>query len=191
MKNPVADSHVLKKGLLACAAVLVLGGAAVGVVSAQPQPATNGQAPARQKFEEALSKRLHISVDQLKQAMAGARQDVHGHRPPRNFRGFPGGGMFLSKEADAVAALFNESTDQFKAELPGATLAELATKHNTTPQAVTDRIVKMADDQLNQVAQQRNMPADRVSRIKQQISERAQQFVTTHRFPARGSGTRS
>jgi hypothetical protein len=30
-----------------------------------------------------------------------------------------------------------------------------------------------------------------VAQIKQRISERVQAFVTTHRFPARGTGTRS
>ena len=70
-------------------------------------------------------------------------------------------------------------------------MADLASTHGVPTQDVVNTIVKTANDQLDQVAQTRNIPADRVSQLKQQISERAQEFVTTHRFPARGSGTRS
>ena len=94
-------------------------------------------------------------------------------------------------EADAVAKLFNESTDALRQEVPGSTLAELAAKHNVKVDDLVNTIVQTANQQIDQTAQSRNISADRVSQIKQQISERAQQFVSTHRFPARGSGTRS
>jgi hypothetical protein len=208
----VGRSNLIKKGLIAGMAVLVLGGAAVGVAAAQAQPNTQTQTQGpRQKFLEALANRLHVTVDQLNQALAGARQDVgpagrgprpngvtpnpNGNRGPRGF-GIPGRGVpfgaLLGKEADAVAALFKESTADLRAELPGNTLAELATnKHNLKPEDVVNTIVKVANEQLDQTAQTRKIAADRVSQLKQQINERAQQFVTTHRFPARGSGTRS
>ena len=191
----MGKSQLIKKGLLAGAAVLVLGGAAVGVAAAQAQPNTQTQtAGPRQKFLEALASRLHVSIDQLNQAITGARQDAG--LPARERRGFfPGRGApfgaFLGKEADAVAALFKESTTDLRNELPGNTLADLAAKHGVKSDDVVNTIVKVADDQLDQTAQSRNIAADRVSQIKQKISERAQQFVTTHRFPARGSGTRS
>jgi DNA-binding transcriptional regulator YdaS (Cro superfamily) len=200
----VGKSHLFKRGLIAGVAVLILGGAAVGVAAAQAQPSTPTQTQGpRQKFLEALASRLHVSVDQLNQAITGARQDAglpardpnaahgrHGVRPGFLGRGAPFG-AFLGKEADAVAALFKESTTDLRSELPGNTLADLATKHGVKSEDVVNTIVKVANDQLNQTAQSRNITADRVSQIKQQISERAQQFVTTHRFPARGSGTRS
>jgi ElaB/YqjD/DUF883 family membrane-anchored ribosome-binding protein len=194
--------------LAAGGAVLVLATTAVTVVAAQaqPTPTQTQRQNARQKYEEALANRLHVTVDQLRQAIQGARQDVGLPEPAarpgngpgpgivRGF-GFPGRGFafgaFLNKEADAVAALFGESTDDLKQELPGKTLAELAASHGKSTQDVVNTIVKTANDQLDQVAQTRNIPADRVSQIKQQISERTQQFVTTHRFPARGSGLRS
>ena len=91
----------------------------------------------------------------------------------------------------AVAALFKESPTDLGNELPGNTLADLATKHGVKSEDVVNTIVKVANDQLDQTAQSRNIATDRVSQIKQRISERAQQFVTTHRFPAHGSGTRS
>jgi hypothetical protein len=190
----VGTSQLIKKGLLAGAAFLVLGGAAVGVAAAQAQPNAQTQTGPRQKFLEALASRLHVSVDQLNQAITGARQDAG--LPARERHGFVPGrggrfGAFLGKEADAVAALFKESTTDLRNELPGNTLADLAAKHGVKSDDVVNTIVKVADEQLDQTAQSRNIAADRVSQIKQKISERAQQFVTTHRFPARGSGTRS
>ena len=190
-------SNTIKKTLAASGAVLVLAGAAVGVAAAQAQP-TPTPGP-RAQFDTALANRLHISVDQLRQAIQGARQDVAASQPagtngqgPRGFRGAGRGGFaFLNAEVQAVAGLFKETPQQLRAELPGNTLADLATKHGTTTDQVTATIVQTADQQIDQVASSRNLSADRVSQLKQQISERAQQFVTTHRFPARGSGTRS
>jgi hypothetical protein len=197
----VGKSQLIKKGLLAGAAVLVLGGAAVGVAAAQAQPNTQTQTQGpRQKFLEALASRLHVSVDQLNQAITGARQDAglparDPNATPGRHGFFPGrgapSGAFLGKETDAVAALFKESTTDLRNELPGNTLADLAAKHGVKSDDVVSTIVKVANDQLDQTAQSRNIAADRVSQIKQKTSERAQQFVTTHRFPARGSGTRS
>jgi hypothetical protein len=199
----------LKRILVAGGAVAVLGVAAVGVSAVQAQTATptpNSQQQQRQdlrqKYLAALANRLHISVDQLQQAITGARQDVGlpppGQRPnkpngpdgPRGFgeRGFGG---FLNREASAVANLFHEDTNALKAELPGKTLAEVAQAHNVQVSDVVNTIVTTANQQIDQLAQQRNIPADRVTAMKQRISERVQAFVTTHRFPARSTGTRS
>jgi hypothetical protein len=176
-----------KKGLIAGAAVLVLGGSAVGIASAQATPA----ATPHHKFEEALAARLHVSVDQLRQAIQGARQDVGAQKPaaPGLHKFGPRG--FLGAESQAVATLFKETPDQLRAELPGNTLAEVAGKHGVGTQDLVNTIVQTANQRIDQMAQARNLSADRVSQLKQQISERAQQFVTTHRFPAHGSGTRS
>jgi hypothetical protein len=172
----------------------------VGVAAVQaqttPAPASQQQQSPRAKFLAALANRLHISVDQLQQAITGARQDAglpaEGQKPnglgARGFRGFGG---FLGKEADAVAALFHEDRTALRNELAGKTLAEVAQAHNVTTDQVTSTIVTTANQQIDQQAQQRNIPADRVAQIKQRISERAQAFVTTHRFPARGTGSRS
>ncbi len=192
----------LKRFFVAGAVVLVIGGVAVGVAVAQAQPTAPTQtANPRQKFEEALANRLHISVDQLRQAIQGARQDTGMPAPrtrppgtgPVGPRGFPGraGFGFLGAEAQAVASLFKETPDQLRAELPGNTLGEVAAKHNVSTDDLVKTIVQTADQRIDQMAKARNLSADRVSQLKQQISERAQQFVTTHRFPARGSGTRS
>jgi hypothetical protein len=201
----------LKRILIAGAAVAVLGVSAVGVsiVQAQSAPATSTPTSQqqqaqnlRQKYLEALANRLHITVDQLQQAITGARQDAGlppaGQRPngqaprgPRGAAGFAGFGGFLGKEADAVANLFHEDTAALKAELPGKTLAEVAQAHNVQTSDLVNTIVTTANQQIDQMAQQRNIPADRVASMKQRISERVQAFVTTHRFPAHGTGSRS
>jgi hypothetical protein len=211
----VFKSSLIKKALVAGVAVIALVAGAFGVAAAQAQPAPNGQTQTqnpRDAYLAALAKRLNVSVDQLKQAIQGARQDAGlpapgTPRPNSNTnpgarvgRGFPGGrfpaggaafGGVLRLEADAIAKLFNESTDALRQELPGNTLADLAKNHNVKVDDVTNTIVQTANQQIDQSAQSRNISADRVSQIKQQISERAPQFVSTHRFPARGSGTRS
>jgi anti-sigma28 factor (negative regulator of flagellin synthesis) len=205
----VFKSSLIKKSLVAAVAVVALAAGAVGIAAAQAQPAPNAQMPTqnpREAYLAALANRLNVTVDQLKQAIQGARQDARSAAPgtphPRVGRGgaFPGGGLrgrggafggALRLEANAIAKLFNENTGALRQELPGNTLAELAAKHNVKVDDVVSTIVQTADQQLDQAAQKRNISADRVSQIKQQISERAQQFVSTHRFPARGSGTRS
>ena len=202
----MGKSFVIKRALVAAAAVLVLGGAAVGIAAAQGQPSPPAQNH-REKYLEALANRLNVTTDQLKQALEGARQDVgipdRPQRPNPSARpgpsGFPFPGFgrgpavraFLGKELDAVAALFKITPDALRAELRGATLAELASKHGVGTQDVVNTIVKTANEQVDQAAQARNIPADRVGQFKQRISERVQEFVTTHRFPARSTGIRS
>ena len=71
-------------------AVLVLGGAAVGIAAAQTQPAATptGQAQSGyQRFIDALSKRLNVSTQTLETAVGQARQDSG---LPANSTGFPG-----------------------------------------------------------------------------------------------------
>jgi hypothetical protein len=146
----------------------------------------------------------------LKQALADARQDVgipdrpqRPQRPNPSARPGPGGfaipgfgrgpavRAFLGKELEAVAAVFKITPDALRAELPGATLAELAAKHGVGTQDVVNTIVKTANEHVDQAAQAGRIPADRVTQVKQRISERVQEFVTTHRFPARSTGIRS
>src|SRR5437016_2819776 len=125
------QSKSVKKLVAAGAAVIVLGGAAVGVsvVQAQSTPTPAGQQQnLRDRYTQALADRLHVTVDQLKQAVADARKDVglpdRGTKPAApngqagpGRRGFPGGAPggfargafgFLGAEADAIASLFKE-----------------------------------------------------------------------------------
>ena len=206
------QSGSIKKLIAAGGVLVVLGIGAIGVsvVQAQSTPTPNTQQQQRQglrdSYLQALANRLHVTVDQLKQAMQDARKDVGlpepgtklapGTTPGPGGRGFGRGfghgfGAFFGKEADAIAGLFNENRAALMNELPGKTLAEVAAAHSVSTQTVVDTIVKTANDQIDQAAQAKNLPAERVTQLKQQISERAQEFVTTHRFPARGTGVRS
>jgi hypothetical protein len=209
------QSMSLKKILAAGGALVVLGVAAVGltVVQAQtaPTPTPNAQRQdLRTRYTEALANRLRVSVDQLKQAMIDARQDVGlpdpaarpapgpGRRGPGGPGGFgsgfggPGGMRgFLGAEADAVATLFKEDRAALLNEMPGKTLAEIASAHGISTQDLVNTILKRLNDQIDRMAQARNHSAEQVSQMKQRTSERVQEFVTTHRFPARGTGSRS
>jgi hypothetical protein len=213
------QARSIKKIIFAGGALVVLGLAAVGGTVALAQstttPAPNGQQQnIRDRYTQALANHLGITVDKLKQAMQDARTDVGlpapGTRPAPGARPAPGtqpapgartgpgfgrgpfGAGFLGAEADAVAkrlgladraALLNE--------VQGKTLAEVASAHNVSTQALVDTITKTANDRIDKMAQARNLSADQVNQLKQRISERVQEFVTTHRFPARGSGVRS
>jgi hypothetical protein len=210
----VKQSNSLKtslRPLLAAGGVLlVVGIAAVGVSVAQAQstPTPNTQQQnLRDRYTQALANRLHVSVDQLKQAVQDARKDVGlpdaAARPARPGPGpRPGVGRppfergvgfrgLLGQQVDALVTLLKTDRATLLAEVPGKTLAEVAQNHGVTTQAVVDTITKTANDQIDRLAQARNLPADRVTQLKQRTSERVQEFVTTHRFPARGTGVRS
>src|SRR5438132_8736170 len=92
----------IRRGLAAGGAVLVLGGSAVGIASAQTAPATSptttGQtAPAGyQAFVDALAKRLGVTSTALQTAITQARTDAglpaNGGFGPGGDRGGPGNG---------------------------------------------------------------------------------------------------
>src|SRR5438270_13846898 len=99
----------LKRALLAGSTAVVLGGAALGVTHAQTAtptgaPPANGTPQAGkpgdrlQAYLDALAKRLGVTTDKLKQAMADARKDAGlpdpgaARRPDGpGARGVPGG----------------------------------------------------------------------------------------------------
>jgi hypothetical protein len=197
-------------------ALVVLGVAAasVTIVQAQtPTPTPTTRQNFADRYTQALATRLGVSVDKLKQAMQEARKEVglpeRGTRPAPGVRRGPGPGMpgnpgrpggfgfgfgfpgLLGQQADAVAGLFNEDRAALLQELGGKTLAEVAAAHNVSTQDLQQTIVNTGNEQIDRLAQARNLSADQVSQMKQKMSERVQEFVTTHRFPARGSGIRS
>ena len=140
------QSTKMRKILAAGGALLVLGGAAIGVTAVQAQGAApNGQQQQnlRSRYEQALASHLNVKVDQLRQAMTDARKDVGLPNAPARpgsgaapgFRGFPGRGQlggFFGQEADAVAALFKEDRAALLNEVPGKTLAEVASAHGAS-----------------------------------------------------------
>src|SRR4051794_36304061 len=90
-------SRTLRHGLLAGGAVLVLGGAAVGIANAQAQPtptpnAAQQQRPNRgQAFLDALAKRLNIPTADLQAAITQARTEAGLPAAGGPGFGFPGG----------------------------------------------------------------------------------------------------
>ncbi len=82
--------HSLRRLAVAGAAVLVLGGAAVGIAAAQAQPTPTTGQTGYQKFIDALAKRLNISPQNLETAVTQARSDA-GLPAAANGSGFPGG----------------------------------------------------------------------------------------------------
>src|SRR5438105_12013283 len=85
--RPIPSS--IRRVAIAAVAVLVLGGAAVGIVAAQSQPTPSGQQgqSGYQKFIDALAHRLNVSSQTLETAVGQARQDAG---LPANGTGFPG-----------------------------------------------------------------------------------------------------
>src|SRR5918912_3553988 len=92
----------VKRSLVAGGAVLLLGGSAVGIASAQTAPASAtpqaGQTqPGYQAFVDALARRLGLSSATLEAAIGQARTDVGlpttgGFGPGHGGSGGPGGG---------------------------------------------------------------------------------------------------
>src|ERR1700688_2946016 len=80
----------IRRCVVAGAALLVLGGAAVGIAAAQTQPAAtpSGQQAGYQKFVDALAKRLNVTSANLQTLITQARSDAG---LPANGAGFPGG----------------------------------------------------------------------------------------------------
>jgi hypothetical protein len=171
----------------------------------QTQPQQQRQAAA-DRYLAALAARLNITVDQLKQAMQAARQDAgipdRSAKPPFDGRGgrgpggpggsgipgfgFPGrgpAGGFLGQQIDAVATLFKITPEQLRTEIAGKTLAEVAAAHGVSAQDTVNTIVTTTNQQIDQMAAQRNIPAERVTELKSQLTQRTTELVNNFRFP--------
>src|SRR5919202_1168993 len=84
--------HSIRRLLVAGGAVLVLGGAAVGIAAAQTTPATpTTQNSSYQRFVSALASRLQIDQARLETAIGQARADA-GLPAGNQFPGGPGRG---------------------------------------------------------------------------------------------------
>ncbi len=198
----------VRRALAIGGVLLLLGGAALGVNAVQaqttPTPSAPPQQNLRERYEQALANRLHVTVDQLRQAIQDARNDVglggpgpgragggERHVPP-GF-GFGRGGLpgFLGQQADALVSLFKlQDRQALRQELSGKTLAEVSAAHGVSVQDVVSTLTTIGNEQIDRMAQARGLSAERVAELKQRMSERVQEFVSNYRFPARGTGTR-
>src|SRR5215207_4103012 len=190
-----------RKYLAVGGAAVVLGVAAIGasIVQAQttPTPAPTQTQPQQQRqaaqdrYLAALAARLNVTVDRLKEAMTGARQDAgipdRPARGPDGRGGKPGFGLagrggILGQQVDALASLFGTTSDQLRQELAGKTIAEVAQAHNKTAQDAINTIVTTSNQQIDQMASQRNLSAERVAELKQQVAQRSPELVNNFRF---------
>ena len=176
----------IRRAAVAGAAVLVLGGAAVGIAAAQAQPATTptGQQnqSAYQRFIDALAKRLNISSQNLETAIGQARTDAG---LPADGRGFPGGferggrgqrGGF-GFELDAAATAIGITPEQLRTELPGKSLAQVAQAHGKNANDVATALKNAAHQRIDQETTSGRLTADQANTRKQQVDQRIDQLI--------------
>ena len=185
-----------RRGLAAGAAVLVLGGSAVGIVSAQtaptPSPATTsapgqGQPPPQyHAFIDSLAKRLGISSTALQTAVGQARTDAGlpagggfgpGHGGPGFGPGGPGRGGF-GRNLDTAATAIGIPVAQLRQELPGKTLTQVAQAHGKNPADVATALKNAAHQRIDQDVTAGRLTADQATQRKTQVDQRIDQQMT-------------
>jgi len=184
-----------RRGLAAGGALLLLGGSAVGIASAQTAStptsgtAAAGQAqPGYQAFIDALAKRLGVSSATLQTAVTQARTDAGlpaggGFGPGHGMRG--GRGMDLSSAATAIGI----PVTQLQQELATRSLADVATEHAKNPADVATALKNAAHARIDQEVTSGQLTATQATQQKQQVDQRIDQQMTQVR-PARGGGER-
>ena len=191
-----ASFFSLKRGLAAGGAVLVLGGSAVGIASAQTAPAgtpsTTSQTPrpGYQAFLDALAKRLNISSSTLQTAIDQARTDAglpagggFGHEG--GGQGGPGGRG--GQDLNAAATAIGIPVAQLQQELATRSLSDVATAHGKAPADVATALKNAAHTRIDQEVTSGRLTAAQATQQKQQIDQRIDQRMTEVR-PQRPAG---
>jgi polyhydroxyalkanoate synthesis regulator phasin len=185
--------HQIRRIAVAGAAVLVLGGAAVGIAAAQAQPTAtppSGQSQTGyQRFVDALAKRLNISSQTLETAVTQARQDAG---LPANGQGFPGGPgrrgpRGFGGELNAAATAIGITSQQLEQELPGKSLAQVAQAHGKTAADVATALKNAAHQRIDAAVSSGKLTADQANTQKTQVDQRIDQMVNQVR-PQGGPG---
>ena len=194
-----ASFFSLKRGLAAGGAVLLLGGSAVGIASAQTAPAStptttaqNGR-PGYQAFLDALAKRLNINSSTLQTAIDQARTDAglpagggFGHEG--GGPGGPGGpGGRGGQDLNAAATAIGIPVAQLQQELATRSLADVATAHGKAPADVATALKNAAHTRIDQEVTSGRLTAAEATQQKQQIDQRIDQRMTEVR-PQRPAG---
>jgi hypothetical protein len=176
--------HSIRRTAIAGAAVLVLGGAAVGIAAAQSQPTAtpSGQAQSSyQRFIDALAHRLNISSQTLDTAVGQARQDAG---LSGNGAGFPGGfGRGGSRggsrlDLTAAATAIGIPPAQLKTELAGKSIADVAQAHNKPLDEVKTALKNAAHQRVDAAVTAGRLTADQANTQKTQTDQRIDQAVT-------------
>jgi polyhydroxyalkanoate synthesis regulator phasin len=174
--------------------VLLLGGSAVGIASAQtaPAPATPqaGQTqPGYQAFVDALARRLGLSSATLEAAIGQARTDV-GLPATGGFgpgHGGPGGG---GADLSAAATAIGIPVAQLQQELATKSLTDVATAHGKNPADVATALKNAAYQRIDQEVSAGRLTADQATQAKQQASQRIDQQMTQVGLPGGPGGPR-
>jgi polyhydroxyalkanoate synthesis regulator phasin len=174
--------HPIRRIAVAGAAVLVLGGAAVGIAAAQTQPTATPASQSQtgyQRFVDALAKRLNVSSQTLETAVTQARQDAG---LPANAQGFPGGAgrrgpRGFGGDLNAAATALGITSQQLEQELPGKSLAQVAQAHGKTAADVATALKNAAHQRIDTAVSNGKLPADQATTQKTQVDQRIDQMV--------------
>ena len=167
---------------IAIGAVLVLGGAAVGIAAAQAQPAAtpNAQSGNYQKFIDALAQKLGVSSQALQTDIDQARQAA-GLPAGRGFpgRGGPGGprGGFGGFNLQTAATAIGITPQQLRTELPSKSLAQVAQAHGKTANDVITALENEAHKRIDQAVSSGRLTADQGNTAKTNVDQRITQQV--------------
>jgi hypothetical protein len=176
-------STTLKRIVAAGAAALVLGGAAIGLAYAQatpttptPSPGVTRPAPSQehQRYLDALAKRLGITTEQLKEAMAAARSDAG---LPADADGYGHGGhrgVALGVAAQAIGI----TPQELRQELPGKSLAQVAQAHGKNPADVATALKNAANARIDHEVTVGEATADQAAQRKQMADQAIDQAMT-------------
>jgi hypothetical protein len=177
-------SSSARRTFAAGGAVLLLGGSAVGIASAQTAPAPTPTSVAQrgpQAFVDALAKRLGITSANLQQAIDQARSDVgapagggFGPGGPGGRRGPGGFGADLTAAAQAIGI----TADQLRQELPGKSLTQVAQAHGKNPADVATALKTAAHTRIDQEVTAGRLTADQAATRKTEIDTRIDQQMS-------------
>jgi polyhydroxyalkanoate synthesis regulator phasin len=179
----------LRRVGIAAAAVVVLGGAAVGIASAQ-QATPTPQSGAYQKFVDALAQKLGVSSqtlqDDITQARQAAGMPANGGFPGR---GGPRGGAGFGANLQVAATAIGITPQELRTALPGSSLAQIAQAHGKTADQVATALKDDANKRIDAAVSAGRLTADQGNTRKTTVDQRIDQMVNQV-MPKGGVGTR-
>lgn len=163
----------LSVGLALTAAVPGPTAAAIGLAQASPTPGAAPGAvisPERQQFLDAVAKRLGITTQQLQEAIAGARTDVGARAPGPGQRDGRHAAMY-----GLAAQTIGITPQQLRQELPGKSLAQVATAHGKNPADVATALKNAANGRIDQEVTAGRLTTDQATQQKSAVDQRIDQ----------------
>ena len=180
----------IRRIAIAGAAVLVLGGAAVGIAAAQAQPATPAaQQTPYQKFIAALASHFGVSSQEMETQIGAARQAA-GLPAGNQFPGRPGPGgpgrFGFGFDLETAANTIGVTPQQLRTDLQTKSLAQIAQEHGKTAAEVATAMKNAAHQRIDQAVTNGRLTQDQANTAKTQIDQRIDQFMNQV-LPQRGA----